>query len=123
MRGHENIITLRKRGISPDTVFINDFPCDTDWFNPGAKYGEVWPSDHATVSTDGDVIQMLDMRYVVGLKVIIMSESETRAKALFEKAKASGARTVAAGHVIGSTRQNTRTGWCEVYRKQELVHG
>ncbi len=122
MRGHETIITMRKQRTSPKTVFVNDFPCDTDWFNPGAKYGQVWPSDHATVSTAGDVIQMLDMRYLVGLQVIISSGSETRAKALFEKAKASGAKTIAACHTIGSTRQDIRTGWSDIYRKQEVVN-
>lgn len=122
MRGHENIITLRKRGTSPKTVFVNDYPCDTDWYNPGAKYGQVWPSDHATVSTAGDVIQLLDMRYLVGLQVIISSGSETRAKALFEKAKASGAKTVAACQTIGNAPRDMRMGWFEIFRKQEVAH-
>jgi hypothetical protein len=123
MRGHESIIAMRKQRTTPGTVFINDFPCDTDWFNPGAQYGQVWASDHATVSTAGDVIQMLDMRFLVGLQVIISSESETRAKALFEKAKASGAKTIAAAHVVGKTPREMATGWFEIYRKQEVANG
>lgn len=118
MRGHEAIIELRRRGVSPGTVFINDYPCDTDWFNPGAKYGQVWPSDHATVCTADDAIELLDVRFLVGLTVIACSESESRAKALFERAKSSGAKTVVAFHTVGSTRRDTKTGWHEIYRRE-----
>lgn len=125
MRGHEAIIAMRNAGKRPSIVFINDYPdvCASDWHNPGEKFGKVWAPDHATVSTADDVIQMLDMRFLVGLRVSISSESEIRAKALFEKAKACGAVTVAAGHSLKSSSGRVSTGWCEIFHKQEVVSG
>lgn len=121
MRGHEHIIAMRKTGVTPKIVFINDFPCQTarDWHNPGEKYGEVWPADHATVSTAGDPLSSLDMRFLVGLTVSISSESEARAKALFAKAMQFGAKTVAACHVK-PTQPHQQAGWWEIFHKQEV---
>ena len=120
MRGHEPIIAMRKAGTTPSIVFINDFPCQTarDWHNPGEKYGEVWPADHATVSTAGDALSSLDLRFLVGLTVSITSESESRAKALFAKAKWFGANTVAACHVQPG-RHHLQAGWFEIFHTSE----
>lgn len=73
------------------------------------------------ISVAGDVVQLLDMRFLVGLRVSISGSTEVRAKALSEKAKASGAKLVAATH---SYREGSRfvSGWTEVWRK-EAVHG
>lgn len=115
MRGHEAIIAMRQAGKRPAFVFVNDWPCATDWHLHG---------DHATVSTDGDVIQLLDMRYLVGLRVSISSENETRAKALLDKCKASGASVVAAVHVLKNAKPWMQSGWSEVWiKEQETVHG
>ena len=75
MHGHLPLIAMRKRGIKPGIVFLNDFPCETakDWHNPGEKFGESWGPDHATVCTVGDVIQLLDLRFLVGMRVSITS--------------------------------------------------
>jgi hypothetical protein len=118
MRGHEPIIAMRKSGIAPKIVFVNDFPCKTsrDWHNPGEKYGEEWPADHATVSTAGDALSSLDLRFLIGLTVSISSESESRAKALFAKAKWFGAKTVAATHI--KNINCTESGWTEVFHKE-----
>lgn len=88
MRGHETLIQLRAAGRTPKFVFVNDYPCKTDWFHWG---------DHATVSVAGDPIESIDFRFVKGLKVSISASNKTRAKALFELAKASGAKTVGCG--------------------------
>jgi hypothetical protein len=120
MRGHEPIIAMRKAGKTPKTVFINDFPCPTshDWHNPGDKYSEVWPADHATVSTAGDALSGLDFRFLVGLTVIISAETESRAKALFLKAKRFGAKTVAACHAQPN-HPHLHAGWFEIFHKPE----
>ena len=118
MIGHEPIIAMRKRGTTPKIVFINDFPCQTsrDWHNPGKKFGQQWPADHATVSTAGDPLSSLDLRFLVGLTVSISSESEIRAKAIFAKAKWFGAKTVAATHIKPGIR--ITSGWTEVFHKE-----
>ena len=122
MRGHESIIAMRKAGTAPKIVFINDFPCQTsrDWRNPGEKYTEEWPADHATVSTDGDAISSLDLRFLVGLTVSISSGNEGRAKTLFAKAKWFGATTVAACHVQ-PTNPHLQAGWSEVFHEKEVA--
>jgi hypothetical protein len=111
MRGHENIIALRVQGKSPKIVFLNDYPCKTDWFEN---------SDHATVCTDNNPISSLDLRFLVGLTVSISASSEGRAKALFAKAKQFGAKTVAACHVQPDKHQFEQSGWAEVFRKEEV---
>jgi hypothetical protein len=123
MRGHEPILAMRKAGTAPSFVFINDFHCQParDWSNPGVKYGEQWPADHATVSTAGDALSSLDLRFLVGLKVSISSESEGRAKALFELCKKAGAKTVAACHVH-PTHPHLQAGWLEIFHKPENDH-
>ena len=123
MIGHLPLIAMRKRGIKPAIVFLNDWPCDTskDWHNPGEKDGESWGPDHATVNTVGDVIQLLDLRFLVGLQVSISSFSEIRAKALFDQAKAHGAITVAACHSIEHKNKPMSTGWFSVWRKNTEV--
>lgn len=114
MRGHEHIIAMRLRGTAPKFVFVNDWPCKTDWFEH---------ADHATVCTHGDVVQLLDFRFLVGLRVSISATSEVRAKALLEQAKAAGARTVAACHVQPEKHPCEQTGWCEIFHKEtEAIH-
>ena len=123
MLGHEPIIAMRKRGIAPKIVFLNDFPCETaeEWQNPGEKHGEIWPADHVTVSTAGDQISSLDLRFLVGLKVSITSDSEGRAKALFAKAKSSGAMSVAACHAQ-PTHSHLQGGWFEIFQAEEVIN-
>jgi hypothetical protein len=123
MRGHEKIVEMRKNGMTPKIVFINDFPCEQsrDWHNPGQRYGEVWRPDHATVSTAGDALSSLDLRFLVGLTVSISSESEGRAKALFAKAKECGATTVAACH-FEKQGHRVESKWEEVFHAPEVVN-
>ena len=109
MRGHENIISMRVRGQAPKIVFLNDYPCKTDWF----EY-----SENATVCTDKDALSSLDLRFLVGLTVSISATTESRAKALFAKAKWFGAETVAACHVQADKHPLDQSGWTEVYRKE-----
>lgn len=108
MRGHEHIIALRKSGRKPEWVFINDWPCSTDW----AEFG-----DFATVCTHRDAIARLDLRFVVGLKVNISADTEQRAKELFEAAKSFGAHLVAACHVQPGVHPHLQQGWVSVWEK------
>ena len=89
MRGHEGIIRLRLAKLRPEAVFINDYPCDTNWEDFG---------DAPTVCIHGDDPEALDWRYLVGLTVFIHGSSEQRARELFELAIGAGAETVVCAH-------------------------
>ena len=107
MRGQDKIIEMRKNHLVPEIVFLNDFECNTDWFEK---------NDHATVSlSNKDVPQMLDLRFLVGLTVSISGSTEKRAKDLFEMVKKAGARTVAACHVIPVNQYRAEAGWGEIW--------
>lgn len=108
MRGHEKLIAMRKAGKRPAIVFLNDFPCLTDWFETGGK--------HVTVSVDGDQLNRIDLRFLVGLTVSATSYNEGRAKALMQVCQSAGAAVVGAGHCMGDGPRSG-SGWCEVWRK------
>lgn len=109
MRGHENIIRLRQAGKRPAFVFINDWPCQTDWFETG---------EHATVCTAGEAVEALDLRFLTGLRVSISSHQENRAKALFEACKAIGVLSVGAVHVKPELRPWEQDGWVQVWHAE-----
>lgn len=102
MKGHETLLQLRAAGRTPGIVFINDYPCKTDWFTWG---------DHATVSVAGDNLEDIDLRFVVGIKASISGATIKRAKALMQMAINSGATAV--GAACGE--------WAEIWHKQEEV--
>ena len=110
MRGHERLIEMRKAGKTPRYVFVNDYPCKTDWFETG---------DHATLCTADDDIALLDLRCLVGLTVSISSESESRAKALFEAAKRSKAVTVGVCTIQPDRSAWAQSGWSAIWRRNE----
>lgn len=117
MRGHDQVIAMRLKKRVPAMVFVNDYPCRTDWL-------EV--RDHATVCTFGDAVEGLDLRFLVGLRVSISATTEERAKALFARVKAHGAALVAAVHVpYGPHAHRAAPGWCEVWERdaQGVQHG
>lgn len=110
MRGHTEILRARMAKMAPSFVFVNDYPCKTDWFEG---------NDHATVCTHGDALANADFRFLVGLKVSISAPTEERAKALFERVKAAGAAVVAACHVNPDKHPHLQNGWAEIFHKAE----
>jgi hypothetical protein len=114
MKGHQALIQLRKTGLTPKIVFINDYHCKTDWI----EY-----RDHATLCTAGDSLSSLDLRCINGLAVSISASTESRAKALFAKAKWFGAKTVAACHVQEGVKLWDQSGWTEIYHASEVISG
>jgi hypothetical protein len=110
MKGHEGILELRAADIAPKFVFINDYPCNTDWFEH---------SDHATVCTFKDPISSLDLRFLVGTAVSVSATSESRAKALYNACKRSGATVVAAAHVKQGLHPIDQDGWQEIWHKEK----
>lgn len=91
MRGHEGIINLRRQHLKPETVFINDWVTPTDW----EQFG-----DYPNVCVAGDDPESLDLRFLVGLDVIIGGSTEDRAKAFFEAAVGAGAKLVASSYTF-----------------------
>ena len=110
MKGHQPIIEMRMARKAPRIVFVNDYPCATDWFdNEG---------DAVTISTAGDDLSLVDLRFLVGLTVTISSPNEQRAKHLFDLCK-QYAKTVAACHIQEDLPGWKQTGWTGVWRKGE----
>lgn len=109
MHGHIAIIEARMQRRAPRFVFVNDYPCKTDWFDHG---------EHATVCTHGDSVSNLDLRFLVGLRVSVSAITEARAVALFERIKAAGAAAVAAVHVLPNCHASNQRGWCQVFTKE-----
>ena len=108
MKGHEKIIQMRMEKKKPAFVFINDYPCETDWFETGM---------HANVCTAGDSIERLDLRFLVDVAVSVSSEEENRAKALFEACKRANVSMVAATHTKAGQRPFDPVGWAAVWKR------
>lgn len=110
MRGHEAIIDMRKQGRRPAVVFLNDYPCaaELEW----SSY-----SEHATVEVCGDQPELLDLRFVIGMRVSISAETVDRAKRFMEACKQAGAALVGAGvvEVINGRHEGT---WSAVWSKE-----
>jgi len=111
MRGHEPILAMRKAGKRPVVVFLNDYPCpgELEW----NEYGE-----HATVEVCGDQPELLDLRFLVGMRVSISAETVDRAERLMQACKDAGAELVGAGvvEVVNGRHEGV---WSAVWRRQE----
>lgn len=108
MRGHEPLIAMRSAGKRPSIVFINDYPCQTDWHE--------MPGDHATICVDGDTPEAIDFRCIFDLRVSITGASEDRAKRLMQACIEAGAVTVGAGSPakMGAWYE---PGWAEIWHR------
>lgn len=101
MKGHHELIEMRKAGMHPKWVFVNDFICKTDWH----EWGE-----HATISTIGDSIAELDFRGVMGLHVSVSGYDLRRVQGIAAQCLRDGAAVVAAGCGL----------WSRILKKSEL---
>ena len=108
MKGHEGIIKMRQQGLAPGMISLDDFNFPsplTNWETHG---------DIPTVCVHNDVIEGLDLRFLVNMKVSITSNSEERAKHLFTACIDAGAKWVGASHTV-LVGEVARTGWLEIY--------
>lgn len=108
MKGHTGVIAMRMDGFKPATVFLCDFPTPTDW----AEWGE-----YPTVTVAGDSIPMLDLRFLVDLKVHVAGFDDTRNRALFEACKDAGAAFVIAAGMREVDKWRLETTWVEAWQK------
>lgn len=88
MHGQHAILAMRSRGHKPAIVFINDYPCHTDWFETG---------EHATVCVHNDQPELLDLRFLQGCRVSISASTRDRAERLMTACKNAGCTTIGAG--------------------------
>ena len=108
MKGHEAIITMRKKGYAPAMISLDDF----NFPSPFANWQE---NNHVpTVCVHKEAIESLDLRFLIDMRVSVTSHSEDRAKRLFKACKAAGAKWVGASHteIHG---EKAKTGWMEIY--------
>ena len=93
MRGHENIIAMRMKGVKPaGLVYLCDYPVRPEFIE--WQYASDCMSPN--VSVYGDEIGALDMRFVVGLAVDVSGNDAKRVKALAGACKRAGASMVIA---------------------------
>ena len=91
MRGHEDLIRVRQKGLKPaGLVFVDDYDVLPDVLR--------WLENESApnVSTDGDLISSLDLRFLIGLKVSVDGRDPMRVKALAAACRKAGAEYVIA---------------------------
>jgi|JI10StandDraft_1071094.scaffolds.fasta_scaffold703870_2 hypothetical protein len=97
MRGHESIIAMRRKGLTPRTVFIdafNDIATSLpDWYDV-----EILPSD---------LLSSLDLRFVVGLMVVVTGHDQRRVDVIAAMCIESGASRVVATVIECSKRETS----------------
>jgi hypothetical protein len=91
MRGHEDLISLRKRGVKPaGMVWICDYQVRdvyADWMA-----NRMDPE----ILVDGDDIESLDLRFLIGMNVNVTGDDSARVRKLASRARKAGANTVVA---------------------------
>ena len=107
MKGHEPIISLRLQGKAPSFIFINDFPCKTDWEEH---------QDHATVCVYQEPIKTLDLRFLIDMAVLVCSEDLDRSKGLYMACKRHHPKTLIATHVVPKHYLD-QDGWGRFYSR------
>lgn len=103
MRGQEQLIELRKTGRVPRTVQIfagiDHSKAWLDWHEIGPRHAEV-------EIADDEFLSGLDLRFVVGLRVILVGGNERRVRSIHAACEAIGAKRVVSAVVIdGATNQ------------------
>jgi hypothetical protein len=90
MFGHDRVIAVRQRGMKPPLVLLNDYAL------PRSLLGK-FPEETAFADVliePKDALHRLDLRFLVGLVVLVHTEDESRAKALESLAMKAGASRV-----------------------------
>lgn len=105
MKGHEALLQMRLNGKAPEYVFINDFPCKTDW---------MLFDEEVTINVDGDALKTLDLRMLVDLKIIAISTNLERAKTLFAVCKKHHPQALYCSHINGIHHTD---GWMGSYSR------
>jgi len=89
MRGHEELLAMRRRGMKPWLV-------DVDLEPNGCADWPQWSLTPMVQIAPTDSIRRLDLRFLVGLPVIVSGLDAERVRTAFEACKAAGAARVLA---------------------------
>jgi hypothetical protein len=89
MQGHDQVIAMRLQGFRPEHVFIFD--------TPGKVKPSEWKTDYQLIDvhTNGDPVESLDLRFLVGMAVTVLGSEQKRCKALAGACVKAGAALVA----------------------------
>lgn len=88
MQGHTSIIKMRLAGYKPRSVFILDMPIIY------ARPTHIEDFVHMEVVTGSDPLSSMDMRFVVGLPVRIVSDDVQRGREIAAMCKKASAASV-----------------------------
>jgi hypothetical protein len=94
MRGHDQLLSLRRRGLKPGLVMIDMEP---DPWRDWADWHE-WTVIPQIEVSPSDSIRLLDLRCLVGLRVMLSGFDGGRVWAMFDACKAAGASRVLGFH-------------------------
>lgn len=122
MFGHEKLISMRKQGFTPISIFVDDSKVCSDWFNPGERYGEVWESEspHICILPE-ETLELLDLRFSVGLVVHIGASSERRAKELLAAFKEHADTIVSCYGEQVEGKDYFEMKWSELWHKYSVI--
>ena len=96
MRGHEALIAMRHSGVRPEAVSIH---LGTDHSNAWRDWHKEIPTTAHIEIADDEPLSGLDMRFTVGMFVVITGSDEKRISAVHAACQASGAQRVLSGAV------------------------
>jgi len=99
MRGHQPIATMRRQGATPRIVFVDTTPCQ--WESWRKWHLDTPHSAQVEIEPD-DFVASLDLRYAVGLTVVVSGDSLGRVASIGKAFEAAGA-----GRVVTSTISKT----------------
>lgn len=113
----ESVIAMRRRGVKPALVWV-DVDGGREWSSMLRDCNQDGRANPWVVVEAGDSMERLDLRWVIGLDLFVMGESESRVRDFFAEAQDNGAgRVVAfAGPHILDTKGILTT-------HQEAMHG
>jgi hypothetical protein len=81
MKGHDQLIALRRKGLKPTYVWISDYP---------------WAFlDGLTVNVHGDTPELLDLRFLVGTTALVEGPDQSRVDRIANACEAIAQRVIA----------------------------
>lgn len=106
MRGHEGVIAMRQRGKKPALVYL-----DTMRDHSPMRAWQDWPDTSPAIPTvwvqPEDVPHRLDLRFLVGLVVVVTGTDTMRVRALEMAAIEAGAERVIAAEITDDKTPQT----------------
>lgn len=109
MKGHEQLIAMRRKGFRPASVCVLDYPVHAwlwrEWHIPIHSTSNI----HANVMLeDGENPATLDLRFSVGLTIIVDTESLQRLDAITSALLDAGAARVVGQCIDADGHQTVR---------------